>query len=78
VFSAGTQIRIDFTYKHCRVKLYLKEGRALRIETVINDADDLDILQRLLIERAMGWAPIEEAATVVTTENAHAFPQRTS
>ena len=27
---------IDFRYKHSRVKQYLKEGRALRIETVIN------------------------------------------
>ena len=28
-------------------------------------------LQRLLIERAMGGAPTEEVATVVTTERAH-------
>ena len=28
-------------------------------------------LQRLLIERALGGAPTEEVATVVTTENAH-------
>jgi hypothetical protein len=47
VFTTGTEVRIDFFYKHCRVKLYLKEGRALRIETVINDADDLDILKGL-------------------------------
>jgi hypothetical protein len=48
VFTAGTQVRIDFTYKHCRVKLYLKEGQALRIETVVNDPDDLDILKGLV------------------------------
>jgi hypothetical protein len=48
VFTAGTQVRLDFTYKHCRVKLYLKEGRALRIETVVNDPDDLDILKGLV------------------------------
>ena len=47
VFTTGTEVRIDFLYKHCRVKLYLKEGRALRIETVVNDADDLDILKGL-------------------------------
>jgi len=47
VFTTGTEVRIDFFYKHCRVKLYLKEGRALRIETVVNDADDLDILKGL-------------------------------
>jgi hypothetical protein len=45
VFTQGTQVRIDFVYKHCRVKLYLKEGCALRIETVVNDPGDLDILK---------------------------------
>ena len=35
VFTEGTQVRIHFLCKHCRVKLYLKEGRALRIETVM-------------------------------------------
>ena len=43
VFTEGTEVRIDFTYKPCRVKLHLKEGRALRIETVVNDPSDLDI-----------------------------------
>jgi len=37
VFGTGTEVRMDFSYKHSRVKQYLKEGRALRIETVIND-----------------------------------------
>ena len=45
VFTQGTQVRIDFIYKHCRVKLYLKEGCALRIETVVNDPGDLDLLK---------------------------------
>ena len=48
VFTEGTQVRLDFTYKHCRVKLYLKEGCALRIETVVNDAGDLDILKGIV------------------------------
>ena len=39
----GTEVRIDFSYKHSRIKQYLKEGRALRIETVINKAWDLNI-----------------------------------
>jgi hypothetical protein len=47
VFTAGTQVRLDFVYKHCRVKLYLKEGCALRIETVVNDPGDLDILKAI-------------------------------
>ena len=37
VFTTGTDVRIDFRYKHCRIKQYLKDGRALRIETVINN-----------------------------------------
>jgi hypothetical protein len=36
VFSPGTEVQMDFAYKHSRVKQYLKEGRALRIETLIN------------------------------------------
>ena len=47
VFTAGTDVKIDFSYKHSRVKQYLKEGRALRIETVINKPADVDVLARL-------------------------------
>ncbi len=36
IFTPGTEVKMDFSYKHSRVKRYLKEGRALRIETVIN------------------------------------------
>ena len=41
------RIPIDFRYKHSRVKQYLKDGRALRIETIINRPDDLDVKRRL-------------------------------
>ena len=47
VFSAGCDVKIDFAYKHSRVKQYLKDGRALRIETVINKPGDLGVLARL-------------------------------
>ena len=47
IFTAGTEVHMDFSYKHSRVKQYLKEGRALRIETVINKPADLGILARL-------------------------------
>jgi hypothetical protein len=47
VFSPGTEVKIDFTFKHSRVKQYLKEGRALRIETVINKPSDIGVLARL-------------------------------
>jgi hypothetical protein len=47
VFTPGTEVKLDLTYKHSRVKQYLKEGRALRIETVINSPRDLDVLARI-------------------------------
>ena len=47
VFTPGTEVKIDFAYKHSRVKQYLKEGRALRIETVINKPSDIGVLARL-------------------------------
>jgi hypothetical protein len=47
VVSAGSDVRIDFRYRHSRVKQYLKDGRALRIETVINKPDDVGVARRL-------------------------------
>src|SRR3989440_3192054 len=40
-------VTINVFYKHSRIKQYLQDGRALRIETVINDAYDIGC-QRLL------------------------------
>jgi hypothetical protein len=59
VFGPGTEVKMDFTYKHSRVKQYLKEGRAFRIETVINKPSDIGCLARLehlpeLIGKARG------------------------
>lgn len=47
VFTPGTDVHIDFRFKHSRVKQYLKEGRALRIETVINKASDIGCRARI-------------------------------
>jgi len=47
IVSRGTEVRIDFRYKHSRIKQYLKDGRALRVETVINNPSDLGIPRRL-------------------------------
>ena len=47
IFGSGTEVKMDFAYKHSRVKQYLKEGRALRVETVINKPKDLDVLARI-------------------------------
>jgi len=40
-------VTVNADYKHSRVKQYLKDGRALRIETVINDPGDLLCKRRL-------------------------------
>jgi hypothetical protein len=47
VFGPGTEVKMDFAYKHSRIKQYLKEGRAFRIETVINKPKDIAVLARL-------------------------------
>jgi len=59
ILTHGTDVRIDFTYKHSRVKQYLKGDRALRVETVINKPSDLGVKARLanlpeLIDKARG------------------------
>ena len=48
IITRGTQITVNAFYKHSRIKQYLKDGRALRIETVINSPDDLRCQRRLV------------------------------
>ncbi|HEX2173377.1 MAG TPA: hypothetical protein VHL09_13140, partial [Dehalococcoidia bacterium] len=38
---------VNAFYRHSRIKYYLKDRRALRIETVVNDTYDLGVLRRL-------------------------------
>src|SRR6266545_7975693 len=40
VVTRGVDVTVNCFYKHSRIKQYLKEGRALRIETVINSPTD--------------------------------------
>jgi hypothetical protein len=47
IVTHGTAVSVNAFYKHSRVKQYLKDGRALRIETVINSPDDLGCYRRL-------------------------------
>jgi len=47
IVTAGTQVTVNAAYKHSRIKQYLKDGRALRIETVINETHDLGCARRL-------------------------------
>lgn len=47
IVTYGTEVNVNAFYRHSRIKQYLKDGRALRIETVINDPGDLGCLRRL-------------------------------
>jgi hypothetical protein len=48
IVTYGTEVNVNAFYRHSRIKQYLKDGRALRIETVINDPGDLGCLRRLI------------------------------
>ena len=48
VVTRGTTVTVNAFYKSSRIKQYLKDGRALRIETVINSPDDLRCQRRLV------------------------------
>jgi hypothetical protein len=47
VVTRGVEPRISIGFKHSWVKQYLKEGRAIRIETVVNNPKDMRIKRRL-------------------------------
>jgi hypothetical protein len=47
VITEGVVPSLHLDYKHCRIKQYHKEGRALRTETTINDTGDFKIGKRL-------------------------------
>ena len=47
VVTRGVDVTVNAFYRHSRIKQYLKDGRALRVETVINDPYDLGCQRRL-------------------------------
>lgn len=47
VVTRGVDVTVSAFYKHSRIKEYLKDGRAVRIETVVNSPDDLGCQRRL-------------------------------
>ena len=47
VVTRGTEVTVNVSYKNSRIKQYLKEGRALRIETVVNEPNDVGCQRRL-------------------------------
>jgi hypothetical protein len=48
IVTRDTEVTVNAFYKNSRIKQYLKDGRALRIETVINSPDDLRCHRRLV------------------------------
>jgi hypothetical protein len=48
VVTRDTDVTVNAFFKHSRVKQYLKDGRALRIETVVNSPTDLACKRRLV------------------------------
>jgi hypothetical protein len=47
VVTRGVDTTVNFFYRHSRIKEYLKDGKALRIETVVNSPRNLGVLSRL-------------------------------
>ena len=41
LLNRADQVTLNLSFRHSRIKIYLKQDRALRIETVINDPGDL-------------------------------------
>ncbi len=54
IVHQGVEPRISIRYKASRVKQYLKEGRAIRVETVINNPTDVGVKRRLAHLRELG------------------------
>jgi hypothetical protein len=66
VITRGTEVTINAFYRHSRIKQYLKDGRALRIETVINSPTDLRIGRRL-----HNLGELQEAGRAINTRLLH-------
>jgi hypothetical protein len=47
IVTRGVDVTVNAFYRHSRIKQYLKDGRALRVETVVNDPYDLGCQRRL-------------------------------
>jgi hypothetical protein len=48
VVTRGVEVTVNVFSKHSRIKQYLKEGRAIRVETVCNSPGDLGCRRRLV------------------------------
>ena len=59
VITPGTRARIEIRYKTSGAKAYLKEGRALRVETTINNAEHFELRKTLNTDN---WRPCATSA----------------
>lgn len=59
VINHGVEPQLQAHYKHSKVKQYLKEGRALRTETTINDPADFGVGRTL---NATSWLALTRIA----------------
>ncbi len=50
VITRDVAPRLQIHYKSSKAKAYLKEGRALRVETMVNNADDFDLHKTLIAD----------------------------
>ncbi len=66
VIARGTEVTLNAFYKHSRIKQYLKDQRALRIETVINAPGDLGCQRRLA-----NLGELQDRARAVNTRLLH-------
>jgi hypothetical protein len=48
IVTRDTDVTVNAFFKNSRIKQYLKDGRALRVETVVNSPTDLRCLRRLV------------------------------
>ena len=66
VVTRGTEVTINAFYKHSRIKQYLKDQRALRIETVVNAPGDLGCQRPLILDELQARARAVNARLLET------------
>jgi hypothetical protein len=64
VITPGTRARIEIRYKTSSAKAYLKEGRALRVETTINNPEHFELRKTL---NADNWRALRRVGEQVNT-----------
>lgn len=62
VITPGTRARIEIRYKTSGAKAYLKEGKALRVETTINNAAHFDLRKTL---NADNWRALRRTGEAI-------------